>query len=85
MKFKQDIHNLYSKSWTNTAAGLTLAGKELSQYNCQSPRILFLTDGHVNKGGNPEPLAERLKNYGIQLDIIGIGGSSMMYMCLLYW
>lgn len=38
-------------------------------------RIIMLTDGEYNEGGSPIHVASRLKNAGVVLDCIGIGGS----------
>ena len=38
-------------------------------------RIILLTDGDHNQGGNPLRAANRLKNAGVVIDCIGIGGS----------
>ena len=38
-------------------------------------RIIMLTDGEHNLGGSPETVAKRLKNAGVIIDCIGIGGS----------
>lgn len=38
-------------------------------------RIILLTDGDHNQGGNPTRIADRLKNSGVVIDCIGIGGS----------
>ena len=35
----------------------------------------MLTDGEYNKGGSPLMVASRLKNAGVIIDCIGIGGS----------
>jgi len=75
-KLEDKINRLEPLSSTNTSAGLTLSNQVLNQYNnSNNPRILLLTDGHANEGEDPEPVAEKLKSRGIQLDIIGIGGS----------
>lgn len=37
-------------------------------------RVVCLTDGDHNKGRNPRPIAERLKQAGVLIDCIGIGG-----------
>ena len=41
----------------------------------RNPRILLLTDGHATAGANPVEAAEHIKASGIQIEIIGIGGS----------
>lgn len=38
-------------------------------------RIIMLTDGEHNTGGSPLAIASRLKNAGVIIDCIGIGGS----------
>jgi hypothetical protein len=38
-------------------------------------RIIVLTDGDYNKGGSPRNVARRLKDAGVVIDCIGIGGS----------
>lgn len=38
-------------------------------------RIIMLTDGEHNQGGSPITVASRLKNAGVIIDCIGIGGS----------
>jgi len=38
-------------------------------------RIILLTDGDHNQGGSPLSIANRLKNTGVVIDCIGIGGS----------
>ena len=57
-------------------AGISTAAKFMFGLNCRvKGRLVILTDGDWNTGGDPEPVAERLKADGIQIDIIGIGGS----------
>ncbi|MEW5802082.1 MAG: vWA domain-containing protein [bacterium] len=70
------IDNLRCESSTNIAEGLTISKAVISKCKGASvPRVLMLTDGYDNEGGNPEQIAQELKGRGIQLDIIGIGGS----------
>jgi len=38
-------------------------------------RIIMLSDGEHNCGGSPKSVASRLKNAGVTIDCIGIGGS----------
>jgi Ca-activated chloride channel family protein len=60
---------------TNIAAGVNRARQVIqSNPNRLAPRIVLLTDGH-SISGNPEAAAEKAKAAGVQLDIIGIGGS----------
>ena len=75
-KLEHTIKNLIPLTTTNTASGLRLSGQAIKEYKrCSDARILLLTDGHANEGGNPEIVAHELKSDGIQLNIIGIGGS----------
>lgn len=37
-------------------------------------RIVMLSDGAQTKGPSPIPMAERLKEMGVTIDCIGIGG-----------
>jgi Ca-activated chloride channel family protein len=61
---------------TNMAEGLALARQQIARVTAaRRPRILLLTDGHSTVGGNPCATAMGIKEHGIQLDIIGIGGS----------
>jgi len=54
---------------------LSSAGKVIRTIrNRRSPRIVLLTDGHSTEG-DPLTTAAKIKTDGIQLDIIGIGGS----------
>ncbi len=70
------IRGLKYDGATNMASGLKLAGQLISKCGQGGRgRIVMLTDGHANEGGDPEPVAENLKQQGVQLDIIGIGGS----------
>lgn len=75
-QLESKVRGLKDDGCTNMASGLKLAGELISK--CPGSgvgRIVMLTDGHANEGGDPEPVAEKLKRQGIQLDIIGIGGS----------
>ena len=73
---KQLIHSLTISGGTNIPAGLKLSEKVIRKCkNAVNPRILLLTDGENLEDGSPVPVAERLKSQGIQIDIIGIGGS----------
>ena len=63
-------------SSTNIGAGLIAAEREFFSAGPEiSPTVVLLTDGHSNTGPEPVPIASRLKERGIRLDIIGIGGS----------
>jgi len=46
-----------------------------TSYTSAVKRIILLTDGDHNQGGNPTRIADRLKNSGVVIDCIGIGGS----------
>jgi len=75
-RIESAIKRLNAEGFTNMSSGLRLAGKAIGSFqNARLPRVLLLTDGHSNRGGDPEPVAEKLKEHGVQLDIIGIGGS----------
>lgn len=63
-------------SATSIGAGLIAAHRELVSAGPEvSPEILVLTDGHSNTGPEPVPIARRLKEHGVRLSMIGIGGS----------
>jgi len=69
------LEALRTEGYTNTTSGLEMAGRLLrAAVGARKPRVVLLTDGHANKGGDPERAAERLKGQGVQIDIIGIGG-----------
>ena len=69
------ITNLRTDGSTNTQAGLQLAQATVGQCpGVINPRVLMLTDGH-STNGSPYNAAESLKFDGVQLDIIGIGGT----------
>ena len=48
--------------------------ENISSNNCLR-RIILLTDGDYNEGDSPMPIARRLKDKGVMIDCIGIGGS----------
>lgn len=61
---------------TNIGTALITAGQELTAKGVAvSPVVLLLTDGHSNTGPDPVQIASDLKEMGVRLDIIGIGGS----------
>ncbi|MBI9018555.1 MAG: VWA domain-containing protein [Phycisphaerae bacterium] len=72
---KQDliktIQNLYSDGGTDQGLALQCAG---NTFNWNRPgvvrRIELLTDGD---GGNPIPVADKLKKNGVIIDVIGVG------------
>ena len=41
----------------------------------ETQRIILLTDGDFNAGGNPKNTARQLKDAGVSIDCVGIGGS----------
>ena len=68
------ITNLRTDGSTNTQAGLQLAQATVGQCpHAINPRVLMLTDGYSDQ--SPVEAAESLKFCGVQLDIIGIGGT----------
>ena len=61
-----------------TAIGLALKKAEsiITKYpSSYSPRIVLLTDGLNNEAPDPIDIAVRIKEKGVQIDVIGIGGS----------
>jgi Ca-activated chloride channel family protein len=70
------LMRLHTGSCTNIGAALQLSGRELARiHSPRNPEVILLTDGDSNQGPDPVTAAEELKARGIQLDIIGIGGS----------
>jgi len=70
------LTRLHTGLGTNIGAGLQRAGRELARVPAPTgPTVILLTDGDSNQGPDPVGVATRLKAQGIQLDIIGIGGS----------
>ena len=70
------LEGLSTGNATNLAAGLSLARRQIKETaGVRRPRILLLTDGHPTMGDNPLEVATMIKEDGIQIDIIGIGGS----------
>jgi hypothetical protein len=49
--------------------------KEISKEGNYIRRIILLSDGDYNEGGSPIKVARILKNKGVVIDCIGIGGS----------
>ncbi len=75
-ELQESLEDMTTIGATNIAAGLRLASREIEEIpDAGHPRILLLTDGHYNTGYDPRDLAKSLKNQGVQIDIIGIGGS----------
>lgn len=67
---------LHTGPGTNIGAALQLAGRELARTRLsRNPTVILLTDGDSNRGLDPVIASDELKGRGIQLDIIGIGGS----------
>jgi len=70
------LQGLSTGSATNLSAGLSMAQTEiLKARSTETKRIVLLTDGDSNTGPNPVITSDAIKKAGIQLDIIGIGGS----------
>jgi len=70
------IQGLSSMGATNIGAGLTTAHRSIAERGLGgSNRIVLLTDGRSNVGKDPVRVAEEIRQAGIQIDIIGIGGS----------
>jgi len=75
-RLEAKVRGLKGDGCTNMASGLKLAEDLISRCTgCSGGRVVMLTDGFANEGGDPEPVAQNLKRQGVQLDIIGIGGS----------
>ena len=75
-ELRQALSRLHTGSGTNIGAGLQLAARELALVPSPTkPTVILLTDGDSNQGPQPVAVARGLKDCGIQLDIIGIGGS----------
>ena len=49
--------------------------RELCTNKGMTRRIILLTDGEHNGFSNPEKVADRLKNAGVVIDCVGIGGT----------
>jgi len=75
-QLREFLARLHTGSCTNIGAALRLAGRELAGIrSSRHPTVILLTDGESNQGPDPVTVAEELKGRGIQLEIIGIGGS----------
>ena len=75
-QLREFLARLHTGSYTNIGAALRLAGRELTRIRFpRDPSVILLTDGDSNQGPDPVTVGEELKGRGIQLDIIGIGGS----------
>lgn len=73
---RQVLHRVDISGGTNTGAGLECVHEEMRHLSRDvRRRVILLTDGYHTEGRDPEAVASKLKNDGIQLDIIGIGGS----------
>jgi Mg-chelatase subunit ChlD len=70
----QTIARLSPKGSTAMGDGLAEASDILERSAAPVRRVILLSDGHHNAGAEPEPIAERLKNRGVIIDTIGIGG-----------
>jgi Mg-chelatase subunit ChlD len=71
---KRALDGMSCDSSTNIEAGLNLARKAIKRAGAAVNSIVLLTDGEPNEG-NAEAAAKRVKSNGIELNIIGIGGS----------
>jgi Mg-chelatase subunit ChlD len=61
---------------TNIAAALRVAGQVLAHRAHSGAELVvhLLTDGHHNFGEDPRPIAHTLKQNGVTIDVVGIGG-----------
>lgn len=70
------LMRLHTGPGTNIGAALQLASRELARIRSpRNPTVILLTDGDSNWGPDPVIVSDEIKGRGIQLDIIGIGGS----------
>lgn len=68
-KLKESLGRLRIDGCTNISDALKVAGEQINRIpDVKNPRILLLTDGHSNEGGDPKPVAKCLKENGVQLD-----------------
>ena len=75
-KHKEALDGISVSGATNISAGLERAYVEIRRIEKpRDRRIVLLTDGHATNGANPVDTAREIKSAGIQVDIIGIGGS----------
>ena len=75
-ELEKRIDGLSIAGCTNISAGLLTAEKAIYSYRPYSdPRILLLSDGGFTDGGCPIKTANNIKQKGIRIDVIGIGGS----------
>jgi len=76
MNLKEALDGISISGATNISAGLERAYQETKRFEkSRDRRIVLLTDGHATNGSNPVETACEIKSAGIQVDIIGIGGS----------
>jgi len=76
MKLKEALGSISISGATNISAGLERAYQETKRFEkSRDRRIVLLTDGHTTNGFDPVEAACEIKSAGVQLDIIGIGGS----------
>jgi len=72
----KSLDALHTGFGTNIGDGLQMGGRELARIpSPDHARIILLTDGDSNLGPDPVETAKHLKARGVQIDIIGIGGS----------
>ncbi len=62
---------------TNTHKGLLEASRLIDESGLtpKKCRVILLTDGHTTSGLDPREEAFRIKDSGVQIDVIGIGGA----------
>ena len=73
-RLKRAINGMSLDSATNIEAGLNLAREAIQRAGATVNSIVLLTDGEPNEG-NAKAAAKRVKKDGIELSIIGIGGT----------
>ena len=73
----REAEKILSRAGSSTWAGRLLDSSSHRKKGDFLQRVLLLTDGHHCHGCEPLPIAERLKQAGVQIDCIGIGGSPL--------
>lgn len=70
------LRKIDCQEYTNIGGALQAATREARRFaELSERRVLLLTDGESNCEPEPEGVATKAKEEGLQLDIVGIGGS----------
>jgi hypothetical protein len=75
IKFRKKISGLMSWILYNQTTKSSQHIAEISSNDNCLRRIIMLTDGGYNEGGSPMNIADRLKDKGTIIDVVGIGGN----------